>query len=117
VLQGLEGLFGLGSLGAEAGPGFIERLFPVGDGYVQTLQVTGPGVVERFVKQRGPGLHHIAFEVDDIVSTLEHLRGQGARLVDEEPRTGGGGTRIAFVHPSSCGGLLVELVERKQEGP
>jgi methylmalonyl-CoA/ethylmalonyl-CoA epimerase len=78
---------------------------------VQTLEATGEGVVQRFLDRRGPGLHHVAFEVDRIDAAVESLRARGVRLVDEEPRAGGMGTRIAFVHPSAFGGMLVELVE------
>jgi methylmalonyl-CoA epimerase len=91
--------------------GFTERMIPVGDGYVQTLQATGPGVVERFVASRGSALHHIAFEVDDIEAYLETLKTKGVRLIDEKARPGGMGTMIAFIHPSEFDGLLVELVE------
>jgi methylmalonyl-CoA/ethylmalonyl-CoA epimerase len=95
----------------ETGPGFVERMYGVGDAYIQTLEATGDGVVQRFLDKRGPGLHHVAFAVDDLEAALEDLRGQGVRLVDEHPRSGGMGTRVAFVHPSAFGGLLVELVE------
>ncbi|MGH2596234.1 MAG: VOC family protein [Actinomycetota bacterium] len=95
----------------ETGPGFVERMYGVGDAYIQTLEATGDGVVQRFLDKRGPGLHHVAFAVDDLEAALEDLRGQGVRLVDEHPRPGGMGTRVAFVHPSGFGGLLVELVE------
>jgi methylmalonyl-CoA/ethylmalonyl-CoA epimerase len=101
----------------ETGPGFLERMFPIGDAYVQTLEASGDGVVQRFLDRRGPGLHHVAFEVDGIDAALESLRGEGVRLVDEEPRTGGMGTRIAFVHPSAFGGMLVELVEPAPAAP
>jgi len=86
-------------------------MYPVGDAFVQTLEASGDGVIQRFVDARGPGLHHLAFEVDAIDAAVEDLRGRGVRLVDHEPRPGGMGTRIAFVHPSAFGGLLVELVE------
>ncbi len=95
----------------ESGPGFLERMFPVGSGYVQTLESSGEGVIQRFLDRRGPGLHHVAFEVDGIDAAIDALRGQGIRLVDEEARAGGMGSRIAFVHPSAFGGMLVELVE------
>lgn len=95
----------------ESGPGFLERMFPVGDAYVQTLEASGDGVLQRFLDERGPGLHHVAFEVEGIDAALEALHGEGVRLVDEEARAGGMGTRIAFVHPSAFGGMLVELVE------
>ena len=95
----------------ESGPGFIERMFPVGRAFVQTLEASGDGVVKRFLDRRGPGLHHVAFEVDGIDEALESLREDGVRLVDEEARSGGMGSRIAFVHPSAFGGVLMELVE------
>jgi methylmalonyl-CoA/ethylmalonyl-CoA epimerase len=96
---------------AEDAPGFLERMYPVGDAYVQTLEATGEGVVQRFLDRRGPGLHHVAFAVDGLEAALVDLRRRGVRLVDEAPRPGGMGSRIAFVHPSAFGGLLVELVE------
>lgn len=96
---------------AETGPGFVERMYPVGDSYVQTLEPTGDGVIASFLAKRGPALHHVAFSVDGLDAAIEDLRAAGTRLVDERPRAGGMGTRIAFIHPSSFGGLLVELVE------
>jgi methylmalonyl-CoA/ethylmalonyl-CoA epimerase len=101
----------------ESGPGFLERMFPVGQGYVQTLEADGEGVVQRFIEKRGEGLHHLAFEVEGIDAALESLRGEGVRLVDEVARAGGMGTRIAFVHPSAFGGMLVEFVEPAPKGP
>jgi len=98
----------------EEGPGFVERMLPVGDGYIQTLEATGPGVVGKFVGKRGSALHHIAFEVDDIQGYLRRLRSLGVRLIDEYPRPGGMGTMIAFVHPREFDGLLVELVETRR---
>lgn len=108
-------LLGLGVTHVEDGDGFIERMTPVGDCYLQTLEATGKGVVERFVGRRGAALHHIALGVTDLEDALTELRAAGARLVDEQPRRGGMGTRIAFIHPESFGGLLVELVE--EPGP
>lgn len=95
----------------ESGPGFVERMFPVGGAFVQTLEASGEGVIQTFVDERGPGLHHVAFEVDGIDPALASLRARGVRLVDQEARPGGMGSRIAFVHPSAFGGMLVELVE------
>ena len=95
----------------ENGPGFTERMLPVGDGFVQTLEATGPGVVGKFVDKRGSALHHVAFEVEDIGEYLRRLRSLGVHLIDEQPRPGGMGTMIAFVHPREFDGLLVELVE------
>ncbi len=100
----------------ESGPGFLERMFPVGDAFVQTLEASGDGVVQRFLDRRGPGLHHVAFQVDGIDAALRSLSDDGVRLVDEEARSGGMGSRIAFVHPSAFGGMLVELVEPAPPG-
>jgi len=86
-------------------------MLPVGDAYLQLLEAMGPGVIERFLDRRGPGLHHVAFEVSDLGQAMADLRGRGARMIDEVPRPGGMGTRIAFVRPASRQGLLVELVE------
>ena len=95
----------------ESAPGFVERMFPIGHAFMQTLEASGDGVVQRFIDKRGPGLHHVAFEVDQIDTALASLRAEGVRLIDEEARPGGMGTRIGFVHPSVFGGMLVELVE------
>ncbi|MEA2555708.1 MAG: methylmalonyl-CoA/ethylmalonyl-CoA epimerase [Actinomycetota bacterium] len=95
----------------ESGPGFVERMFPVGDAFIQTLEASGDGLIQRFLDARGPALHHVAFEVDRIDAALAALHADGVRLVDTEARDGGMGTRIAFVHPSAFGGMLVELVE------
>jgi methylmalonyl-CoA/ethylmalonyl-CoA epimerase len=102
----------------ETGPGFVERMFPVGQSFIQTLEADGEGPVTPFVERRGPALHHVALEVDTIDVAIRDLGERGVRLVDERPRAGGMGTRIAFVHPSAFGGMLVELVEvpRPSEG-
>jgi methylmalonyl-CoA epimerase len=91
-------------------------MIPAGDAYLQLLEATGPGVIERFLGRRGPGLHHAAFEVSDIDEAVADLRSRGVRMVDETPRPGGMGTRIAFVHPAACPGLLLELVESPAAG-
>ncbi len=67
--------------------------------------------VARFLAKRGPGIHHICFEVDDVAATLTALKARGVRLVDEIPRRGAGGKKVAFIHPESTGGVLVELTE------
>jgi methylmalonyl-CoA/ethylmalonyl-CoA epimerase len=69
--------------------------------------------VARFLEQRGPGLHHVSLEVTDIVQSLAHARAAGARLVDETPRPGAHGTQVAFLHPKTLGGVLVELCQEK----
>jgi methylmalonyl-CoA epimerase len=92
--------------------GVDEVLFAVGGGAIQLLGALGADTpVGRFLGSRGPGLHHVAYRVHDLVATLERLREQGVRLIDERPRPGSRGTSIAFVHPEDLGGVLVELVE------
>jgi methylmalonyl-CoA/ethylmalonyl-CoA epimerase len=92
--------------------GVEEVLFAAGSSYLQLLGSLGPETpVGRSLATRGPGLHHIAYRVPDIVSALEHLRAGGAQLIDEAPRPGSRGTSIAFVHPRSMEGVLVELVQ------
>jgi methylmalonyl-CoA epimerase len=92
--------------------GVEEVLFPAGSSYVQLLGSLGPDTpVGRSLAARGPGLHHIAYRVTDIDEALTHMRDEGAQLIDEAPRRGSRDTLIAFVHPRSMGGVLVELVQ------
>ena len=92
--------------------GVEEAMIAVGGSSLQILQpLTPESPVGRFLSNRGEGLHHIAFAVPDIEAALEHLETTGTSLIDREARMGGGGHRIAFVHPSALGGTLVELVE------
>jgi len=87
-------------------------LLDVGDGHVELLSPLSDATpVGRFLAQRGPGLHHVAYAVEDIDATLDALREQGVRLVDEAPRTGIRGSRVAFLHPAASGGVLTELVQ------
>jgi methylmalonyl-CoA/ethylmalonyl-CoA epimerase len=87
-------------------------LLEVGDGHVELLRPLGPDTnVARFIERNGPGMHHVAYATDDIDQTLGAIREAGLRLIDEEPRIGIGGARIAFLHPKSTGGVLTELVE------
>ena len=87
-------------------------LLDVGDGHVELLRPLGPETaVGKFVGKRGPGLHHVAYAVDDIEATLAALAGSGIDLIDAEPRTGIRGSQVAFLHPRSTGGVLTELVQ------
>jgi methylmalonyl-CoA epimerase len=96
--------------------GVEEAMIPLGGSFVQLLQPLGPDTpVGRFLERHGEGLHHVAYAVASIDSALDHLKEQGAQLVDESPRSGSRGTRIAFVHPSDLGGTLIELVELPYE--
>ena len=87
-------------------------MLPIGDSRIELLEATSnDSPIARFLEKRGPGIHHIAVRVDDIRAALADLKQKGARLIDEEPRTGAGGCLVAFVHPSSTGGVLLELVQ------
>jgi methylmalonyl-CoA epimerase len=91
-------------------------MLPVGEGRLELLEpLSENSPVGRFLARRGEGLHHICLQVDDIERALAHLRAQGVRLVDEEPRCGAGGRKIAFLHPASAHGVLIELVEVPKE--
>ena len=93
--------------------GVEEAMVKIGDSYIQLLGATGPDTtVGKFLERRGEGLHHIAYEVDDLVGALAELRSQGVRLIDEAPRKGGRGHMVAFVHPKGNRGLLVELIQK-----
>lgn len=84
-----------------------------GESLVELLEAETPeSPVGRFVARRGPGIHHICFAVDDLDATLERCRAAGVRLIDEAPRAGAEGKRIAFLHPASTGGVLIELSEK-----
>jgi len=83
----------------------------VGGGRVELLRALGPDTpVGRYVAKRGPGMHHVAFEVDDVAAELERLAAEGTQLIDERPRRGLFGLEVAFVHPDATGGVLAELV-------
>lgn len=83
-----------------------------GESLVELLEAAEPGSpIAKFVEKRGPGIHHICFAVDDLDGSLERCRAAGLRLIDERPRIGAEGKRIAFLHPASTGGVLVELTE------
>jgi methylmalonyl-CoA epimerase len=87
-------------------------LLDVGENHVELLRpLDGETPVGRFLSKRGPGLHHVAYQVSDVQATLDTLRGRGLRLIDETPRTGIRGSRVAFLHPESSGGVLTEIVQ------
>jgi methylmalonyl-CoA/ethylmalonyl-CoA epimerase len=87
-------------------------MLPLGEPRIELLEPTHDGSpVAKFMAKRGPGIHHVAVRVEDIGATLEHLKAQGARLIDESPRVGAAGCLVAFVHPASAGGVLLELVQ------
>jgi methylmalonyl-CoA epimerase len=87
-------------------------LLDVGENHVELLRpLDGETPVGRFLSKRGPGLHHVAYQVSDVQATLDTLRDRGLRLIDETPRTGIRGSRVAFLHPESSGGVLTEIVQ------
>jgi methylmalonyl-CoA/ethylmalonyl-CoA epimerase len=87
-------------------------LLDVGESHVELLRSLGAETpVGRFLARRGPGLHHVAYQVADVQATLAALRDRGLRLIDEQPRTGIRGSRVAFLHPASSGGVLTEIVQ------
>lgn len=88
------------------------HFLPVGDAAVELVEATAPdSAIAKFVARQGPGLHHIAFRVDDIEAALAAMKARGVRLIDAQPRPGAHGTLVAFVHPASAHGVLVELVQ------
>jgi methylmalonyl-CoA/ethylmalonyl-CoA epimerase len=87
-------------------------MLPIGESRIELLEATSSdSPIAKFVEKRGPGIHHIAIRVDDINGALQRLKRKGAKLIDDVPRTGAGGCLVAFVHPSSASGVLVELVQ------
>ena len=89
--------------------------FPVGDTEVELLESTAPdGPIAKYLEKRGEGVQHVAFRVENIDEALAELKAKGVQLIDEKPRRGAGGAKIAFLHPKSTFGVLVELCERSE---
>ncbi len=87
--------------------------FPVGESEVELLESTDPeGPIAKYIEKKGQGIQHVAFRVENIDQALEELKEKGIRLIDETPRKGAGGAKIAFLHPKATNGVLVELCER-----
>jgi methylmalonyl-CoA/ethylmalonyl-CoA epimerase len=87
--------------------------FPVGESEVELLESTAPdGPIAKFLEKKGQGIHHVAFRVDNLEEALAELKEKGIKLIDEKPRMGAGGAKIAFLHPKATNGILVELCER-----
>ena len=88
-------------------------MLPIGESRIELLEATGEDTpVGRFVAKRGAGMHHLCVEVEDISAKLSELKARGVRLIDEQPRIGAGGALVAFVHPASTGGVLIELTQQ-----
>ena len=89
---------------------------PITDSELELLESTDPtGPVSRFIRSKGEGIQHIAFRVENIHEALNELKSKGIKLIDEEPRAGAGGARIAFIHPKETNGELIELCQRNNE--
>ncbi|MDR3567693.1 MAG: methylmalonyl-CoA epimerase [Syntrophobacteraceae bacterium] len=108
-------ILGIPHLGSEtvAEQKVTTAFFPVGESEIELLESTAPdGPIAKFIESRGQGIQHIALRVDNIEEALEELKAKGVRLIDEKPRKGAGGAKIAFLHPKSTFGVLVELSQR-----
>lgn len=89
------------------------HFMPAGETALELLEATaGDSLIARFTDKRGPGLHHITLRVEDLAAALDELRARGVRLIDDTPRPGAHGSLVAFIHPSSAQGVLVELTQR-----
>lgn len=116
ALSVYEGVLGLKSTGVEevADQKVRVAFLPVGESELELLEPTSPdSAVARFIEKNGEGVQHLAFRVDDLEGVLAGLSQRGIRLIDEKPRYGAGGARIAFLHPKATGGVLIELCERE----
>ena len=110
---------GLAVVGEETVEGEQVRLamVPVGESRIELLEATSPeSAIARFIARRGEGLHHIALRVNDLAATVERLKMKGTRLISEDIKVGAGGHLYVFVHPSSTGGVLLELCEDPPQG-
>lgn len=100
------------SLETVPGEGVKVAFIPVGDSHFELLEsLAVDGVIARFIEKRGEGLHHLALAVEDVVAEMDRARSAGLAVLDETPRTGARGRKVAFVHPKSLGGVLLEFVE------
>lgn len=109
-----QNILGIKLLGIEDVPEQKVRvaILELGDTHIELLEpLDNTSTVFKFIEKKGEGLHHISIEVDDIELMLKKLKGSGIKLIDEKPRKGARGTKIAFIHPSSTGGVLIELTE------
>jgi methylmalonyl-CoA/ethylmalonyl-CoA epimerase len=106
-----EALFEASLVHEETFDGMVARFLELDGGYVELLEPLEDGTIARYLDSHGPGIHHVALRTDDIGTALDRARDAGVDLVDEEPRPGAWGHEVAFLHPKSTGGVLVEYVE------
>jgi len=115
ALKLYEGMLGLKAVETEvvAEQKVKVAFLPVGDSEVELLESTAPdGPIAKYIEKNGEGIQHIAFRVDNLEQRLAELKQKGVRLIDEKPRRGAGGAKIAFLHPKATNGVLIELCER-----
>lgn len=115
ALKFWEGMLGIKCHGVEevADQKVRTAFLPLKDTEVELLEGTGPeSPVAKFIEAKGEGIHHLAIRVEDLEAALTELKEKGVRLIDEKPRPGAGGAKIAFIHPKATGGVLLELSER-----
>ncbi|MBI4911224.1 MAG: methylmalonyl-CoA epimerase [Acidobacteria bacterium] len=119
ALANLERLFGIAPTHTEEVVDQKVRtaFFPIGESTLEYLESTDPeGPIAKFLAKRGPGIHHLAFEVDDVDAAVKELLAKGVRMIDQAPRKGAHGNRIAFIHPAETGGVLVEVCQPQDHG-
>jgi len=117
AMASLERLFGIKADHIEEVPGQKVRtaFYGIGESTLEYLESTDPeGPLGKFLQKRGPGIHHLALEVDDVDAAVEELLAKGVRMIDQTPRKGAHGNRIAFIHPSETGGVLVEICQHAE---
>jgi methylmalonyl-CoA/ethylmalonyl-CoA epimerase len=110
-----EALFDAPVVHEERFDGMTVRFLELDGGYFELLEPDEGGAIDRFLDRQGPGIHHVALRTDDVASALDRARDAGVELVDEEPRPGAWGHEVAFLHPNSTGGVLVEYVQHADE--
>lgn len=114
ILPFYTGALGLRLTGIEEVPDQKLRVafLEIGESRIELLESTNPeSSISKFIEAKGPGIHHLAFSVHDVAEALAQAKSQGMRLIDEQPRRGAGGAMIAFVHPKSAGGVLIEYCQ------
>ena len=111
-----EGLLGAPVVHEETFDGMTVRFLELDDGYFELLEPREDGPIARYLDRQGPGIHHVALGTDDVAAALDRARDLGIDLVDESPRPGAWGHEVAFLHPGSTGGVLVEFVAVDDHG-
>ena len=114
AMERLDRIFGLKAEHTEevADQRVRTAFYPIGESTLEYLESTDPeGPIGKFLEKKGPGIHHLAFEVDDVDAAVQELLEKGVRMIDKAPRQGAHGNRIAFIHPSETGGVLIEVCQ------